>query len=344
MEVSRLHLVLAIGLSAGCIPIIIEGSAPETEEGESGMESSGEGSSEDGSSESVGESGEESDSAQTGDSEGETSESDTDDSEDTQAGCAGDSDCPGGVCLAGECVSVASCLELDELDLDDVLSSGVYTLDPDGEGGVPSYQAYCEMEVMGGGWTLVLKSDGAQTTFDWSSALWTNEDTFQPEFPDFDRREAKLRSYTLVSLSEVLVGFEVPIGADPQALDMNWISFPAAGSSLHALIAPGEYIPTQLGREAWKGVIEGSSLQVYCNREGINAADDVDAGVRVRIGIIANEYEGCGYNDSRIGVGGYPGDYTEACGTLPLPTGNFAGCQADNGTVNLPAFATVFVR
>lgn len=327
---------LALSTLCACGVPIIEGSPPSAEDSDTGPSTSS-------SDAESGESGAGSSEATT-DSMDETDESGDETETETEPECTEDGDCPDGVCLDEACVWVNSCLELDELDVDEVLVSGVYPLDPDGPGGEPSYAAYCELELMGGGWTLVLKSSGESKTFDWSSPRWTNVATYQSEFPDLDHSEAKLPSYTRVPLTELLVGFEVPIGVDPDDPKMNWIRLPVAGASLHALIAPGAYTPTQLGREAWKDTIAGSSLQSFCNREGLNVSGDNPAGVRVRVGIIANEYNDCEYTDSRIGVGGHGGDYTELCGTQDLPTGNFAGCSADNGTVNLPAFAWILVR
>lgn len=261
----------------------------------------------------------------------------------TEGLCTEQDECPGAVCFEGACVSVASCRELEELDAGDVLGSGVYELDPDGEGELPPYEAYCELELMGGGWTLVLKADGQSDVLGWSSELWTNESTYQPQYPDLDHHEAKLASYLHVPLSEILVGMEQPIGTDPTP-SLQWLSLPIVGSSLHALISPGTHVPTSLGRDAWKGLIAGSSLQYSCNREGLNVISDDPAYVAQRIGIIANEAADCYWADSRLGVGGKSGNATMYCGVDPNPTGNFAGCSPDNGDVNLPAFAVVLVR
>lgn len=248
------------------------------------------------------------------------------------------------MCFDETCTTIASCLELEGLDDGAELPSGVYELDPDGPGGEPAYEAYCELELMGGGWTLVLKADGPSSTFEYDAVLWTDTSTHQPGFPDLDRNEAKLASYHQVPLTEILLGVEHPIGSDPDPLALQWLPVPLAGDSLHALVSPGVHISTSLGRDAWKGLLAGSSLQPNCNREGINAASDDPKFVGMRIGIIANEQGDCGSADSRLGVGGRSGNYSIYCGTTDEPHGNFAGCGADNGSVSLPAFVVVLVR
>ncbi|MFZ3232159.1 MAG: fibrinogen-like YCDxxxxGGGW domain-containing protein [Patescibacteria group bacterium] len=57
--------------------------------------------------------------------------------------------------------------------------SGVYSIDPDGTGGNASFQAYCDMTTLGGGWTLVMNldtSDGNVMHYD--NALWTNASSY----------------------------------------------------------------------------------------------------------------------------------------------------------------------
>jgi hypothetical protein len=55
------------------------------------------------------------------------------------------------------------------------VGSGVYYVDPDGAGAIAPFQAYCDMSGDGGGWTLALRAQSANSTFkDFYSSYWTD--------------------------------------------------------------------------------------------------------------------------------------------------------------------------
>ncbi len=131
---------------------------------------------------------------------------------------------------------------------------------------------------------------------------------------------------------------ESPIGG-MGPLNLKTQKLPVSGSSLFALFSPNTLKLFNVGRAAWKALINNSSLQPNCNREAIN--NDVPGYVRTRIGILGNNENDCGSPDSYIGIGnaGAP------CGPQPeRPVGNIAGCAPDNGDKNLPAFGVLLVR
>ncbi|MCA9689690.1 MAG: DUF4215 domain-containing protein [Myxococcales bacterium] len=280
------------------------------------------------------------------------------------SGAETDLDCGGGCpgCAVGEsCVDNADCAEMtcymqlcepppiDQTSCMDWLmdmpnaKDGVYKIDPDGLGGVAAYDVYCIMEdpMLGGGWTLVLKADGGEDTFRYDEPLWTNTMTLNPADADFDHKQAKLASYQLVSFTEILVGVEAPILADPPK--PAWLVLPLAGESLHALISPGDHVQTMLGRDEWIKLVNGGALQPNCNREGLNAVDEINMDDhRARIGIIGNDQMDCQSPNSRIGIG---------CGgeswiNGPGPSvGNAAGkLPNDPPPVIVEGFGWVFVR
>lgn len=350
MQSLRAHVLLVVAL--GCTPTVIEATDDVVgESADSSTESSESGTSE---------SGTTSDSSSTEPADADwgtdtgpttsTSETtdpttDTDPTETTTAegpsDCTSNIDCVLGNCLAGACVQVESCKQLAELDSDDTLGDGVYQIDADADGPLDPFDVYCDMTHDGGGWTLVLKSDGNATTFAYDSAQWGSTMPFQPEFPDLDYEEAKLASYSTVAFDELLVGLEVPISDQDMLVPaLEWLVMPIAGDSLHALIQPGTLIPSNVGRDAWLGLVMGGALQPNCNLEGLNVRpSNMMMHHRIRIGIVANEQNDCNTPNSRIGIGG-AGD---VCNTLSNPTGNFVGCNAGDEP-NLIGFGAVLVR
>ena len=91
-------------------------------------------------------------------------------------------------------------------------------------------------------------------------------------------------------------------------------------SSLHSLIADGEYRSTSLGPDSWKLLISPlGSLQENCNKEGFNARSTEQYNnkdmSKARIGILGNNEYDCRQCDSRIGFGtGGLHDDTNTCG------------------------------
>ena len=210
--------------------------------------------------------------------------------------------------------------------------SKVYTIDPDGAGTIAAFSAHCDMKTNGGGWTLVLKANGATTTFGYDAVLWTNTATLNPDKPDADQSEAKLASYTALGVSEVMLTM-----VDGGVARNIKFTFTKA-TSLQAVIS-GNGVATSLGRDAWKGLMASPSLQAHCNMEGINRI--CGGGTKVRIGIVSNQENECNSCDSRIGIGGigsYCGqDTTNSCG-------NEATCTSDNGNKSTKAWGYVYIR
>jgi hypothetical protein len=239
------------------------------------------------------------------------------------AGCAGG--CPGnGYCFATEC-AYPSCIA--RLLSNAKSTSGVYLVDPDGEGGAAPFRAFCEMTLDGGGWTLVLKVDGSKTTFVHDSPLWQDTNTLHPESPDLDDNEAKLEGYSTMPFVYVRVGM-----VENQAT--HWLILPQEAVSMSRLMSSG-FHATTVGRAAWERLPARGSLQFNCNREGFNVQTTE---ANVRIGIVANNQTDCSSCNSWIGFGATGNTTGE------LACGNVAANVTDNGTRNDALFGYVMVR
>jgi hypothetical protein len=193
---------------------------------------------------------------------------------------------------------------------------GVYSIDPDGAGGSAPYQVYCDMTTDGGGWTLAMKMDGSQSTFEYAATYWTTTNTLNPGSPDFNTTQAKLQSYNNLAFTQIRLGMRLYSNATD---DIDWITVNQASTSLHALISPGTFTATTVGRTAWLNLLEGVNTQPYCNKEGFNS---VQAFSKMRIGLAMNQENNCDSCDRILGFGneitGHPwGDWAVVGGGYP---------------------------
>lgn len=84
-------------------------------------------------------------------------------------------------------------------------NTGIYSIVNNGN----RYDVYCDMEYDGGGWTLVMKSNGNQSEFKYNSELWTDTSvTLNTESLNFDTSiPAKYESYNSVHGTEIRAEF-----------------------------------------------------------------------------------------------------------------------------------------
>jgi hypothetical protein len=209
---------------------------------------------------------------------------------------------------------------------------GVYSLSD----GVTPYQAYCDMTTDGGGWTLVLKADGTQPTFNYGAGAWTNASLVNNAYTDHDLREAKLQSWNAVPFTKVLV----EMGLDPTS--PNKLEITQTATSMFALMSPNMPVMTTLGLPAWETEVAEGSMQPTPCGEGFNIAGT--NGLAVRIGALANEQPApnCTSDDSRIGIGGQG---ASCSGDGAISVGNISSqCTEDHTYENLAYFGWVLVR
>jgi hypothetical protein len=233
-----------------------------------------------------------------------------------------------------------SCKEL--LDANPALDSGAYTL---GTASDTPYQAYCDMEDDGGGWTLVLKIDGTvpDSQFDYDNPLWTNTMTINDQQVDVRRTEAKFRAFTEVGFSALRV---VMTESHPVVMKID-----AKATSFMTLMR-GSFIGLTERRQDWMSLVPDATIQDRCNQSGINNFF-TDPAVRVRIGLLASDEESCTSPSSFVGIGGGGGEgntcYVGEGSAAPIhgpSAGAFGGKACDVGlsAISRPGFAYIFVR
>ena len=80
----------------------------------------------------------------------------------------------------------------------------------------------------------------------------------------------------------------------------KWIEVDHQASSLYDVILNGTFKYTKAGKDKWRSLIHNSALQENCNEEGFNLNSH---GIKMRIGLFANNENDCKTPDSSIGFG-----------------------------------------
>ncbi len=199
---------------------------------------------------------------------------------------------------------------------DGAAGSAVYDLN-DGT----AYQAFCDMQNDGGGWTLVMKIDGNDDEFDFDDTRWTNATLLAEDAanaPDLvggntsGAWESKLQSYLSVKVDELRVGF-APRTSGTRAFTFVSPSLVVGGpaASMQALMSANSSAFVSItapSKAQWLAADAAFALDTNCDRRGINVREDggaiTGAEPRVRIGILSNGEGNCDSPDTFVGVGG----------------------------------------
>ena len=254
-------------------------------------------------------------------------------------GCAESADCGVGLCAGEICVLAGSCKALKEAHPG--ASSGLFDLDPDGQGPNTPFKAYCDMDKDGGGWTLVMRFAPQNSQFNFYNAHWTmssvvNGDVTHPEDPS----DGKFPAYNAVIGGELrgcmqhpgtkLFGCKAyPLPMQKTPLDLFANTPVGSDLSMKGLYFKGESNAQKLewltiqGRTVGEASIAPNYVEV-----GINIDDDQSCyDARIRFGLVLNnEANVVTLNDAAgFGAQSY---YTAAC---DIPNGTDAPWRTASG-------------
>lgn len=246
----------------------------------------------------------------------------------TDGGVADGGVADGGVADAGASARPSCAAWRDSGDV-----SGVRAIDPDGAGPLAAFDAYCDQDGDGGGWTLIAKIDGAQTTFAYGAALWLGTTTLRPDAPDLDRAEALLASHHALAITELRIGMS-DAGAAP-----SWLVVPLGETAtLRDALAGGERLVSTTATE-WAALAGASLPGAPCQRSGI---DLVSGNASVRIGLLIADAT-CARTELWVGVGAST-TRDAPCVAFAATAGSARLCGSGTERTEAPRFVYVMGR
>ncbi|MDO9017756.1 MAG: fibrinogen-like YCDxxxxGGGW domain-containing protein [Deltaproteobacteria bacterium] len=110
-------------------------------------------------------------------------------------------------CVAGVCMGAAPAVSCRAIRMANPSSpSGVYPIDPDGAGPTAPFMAWCDMTLVGGGWTLAAIITNADTVH-WSPRLpiWVDATTLGDATNPASNLDAKSEAYNSLPADELLI-------------------------------------------------------------------------------------------------------------------------------------------
>jgi len=215
--------------------------------------------------------------------------------------CAFDRDCAGaGVCDALHCRPARSCAEIHQLR--PTLGDGAYTIVPVGV--AQPFDVRCDMTRDGGGWTLLLKADGA-SSLTYAAPAWTDATLINPTDLTTLSGNAKYASFVAMPVT-TLVG----------ELDgFRYAKAFASQTAQQIFAGVADYVtdfPTfNTGAPNW-------SAQPNCHVFGVNLPFSTPS----RFGWSANQENDCLTNDTGIGLGLSGRGAGYRCGSTLCSAGN----------------------
>ena len=124
--------------------------------------------------------------------------------------CKVNTDCKEGICTGGSCRAPKSCKEL--LAGQPKLTSGTYTIDPNGGSIADAFKVHCEMSLGGGGWTLVavissfdgIASMTCNLNWDYKDSRWVDSKVLNAASFE-ETKDHKYASYSSLAFGEFLM-------------------------------------------------------------------------------------------------------------------------------------------